>query len=1817
MDESNLYSNTENELISDESKSQLIQRVFENRIKSLLADKVENVFDDGGGVFEKKIYTPYEFIYELLPKVYGRPYVVSDDEEKQMQKDIDERIEALKIREQSVLLNAVANSIYDKSVSETDRIEIEIERRKIESDKIFISELELQAYLYVNDNLNREDYTKLNPINVEILVESGLLVADFYKDNNGTIQKKYVYKYDYISGNLYEKNTFLEQNKNDIIENGLITEEQFVKNKELLLKNRNKPIKITDKIESCLVISPYSKFAKSYILKREDFTESWMKQDENNLTSNFTAWIETEMDAKLLNDSPSRASIQQYFINYETIDKKASEDEKNNYADFREKSFRNGRIMMFNFLNSLTDIAKLQLVLAWNEKFNFYTEPQYHKFPVACSLNSVFKNGSPFTPNESQVQSMQFINRTGSGLIAYGVGVGKTASAIMNLSYLLGSNQVNKPIVVVPNAVYDKWKLEMFGGEEIVYEVRYLDNNFETLSTFDKLAKAKTFAKEVKGEIFKKSLVVEGHIPQWNKYVELYNLSEDYVKKIKNYSEENLEQMAKAETLTEFLSDIPENYDFGDDEISAELSALYYGWNRLVFNVNWDNYIFDLLTKFKQKNNIPNYDTLTDEQYEEFQATIKTTKKQVFEKEFKTYKKELPYILGVVKEFEDKTIFLATYEGVKHLGLSKLRNVGQISSENSKFVKIWSELSQGGLFQFADFSATSNLDAKLYKAVYGRINDIIDLGEFNFDGAIFDESHFVKNTYTDTLGEHKVTQQGYLSKSRVRRYNIGSKNPSSLALSGYFLSRYINKSTDDKNVIQLTATPFTNSPNEIYGMLALTNFGFLNKYKFKNLTDFYDIFMDVSYDLVFSAGGVERKEQLVGFQNLPALRNMIYAIMNYKSGEDANIKRPKKYLLPNSPLDERSILPETSEQNILFKKVKDYIRGNIDYAELCENNQQAVDIDEMSENELLAVVNELGTEQQQEDFNSLEFPLENEDDFFRLKKIVEKLLNQVRDTINEENLNESDKSKLRVQIGLNILKQITLSPYLSICAKESGIEPSPQQYVESSPKINYAVQCIKSIHDYEKFNNKELSGCIIYMNIGINVKNSRLNFQWSETGLEKIRSYLVNILGYSYDDISIVSGKVSKENREKEKNRFLKGRSIIMLGSSAISTGVDLQENSSTLFLCDFDWNPTTNEQVAGRIHRQGNRFANVRIVYPMIRNSFDPPVFQKLYEKTLRIKLLWDKDDTGAVLDTKEFDLGELRKRILDEPEDLARFEIEEKSVQLNSQINLRKNRIDELKTTKQLADFIEDNELLMRGALVVTNAYAQYKQHKKKIQELEQQINILTNEQIVSTDEKEKRELGADLVKLRNRLEQQKSQKAFEPLEYVQLGTDENKNELLDSINKITLNSNSDLSKLTTEDRRDIYANWLAQNFPRFHRRKYNLYVPEGDDTTYNYIDYDGDKPRVLNLALEFRDAIRKYNRIKVTLELLDIRLENIDDAVNQLQEQVNQLQAEKIMVENSFDSLIERYSIAKTERIYTQITLEEKVNEFAELNYLLEEQLSTFRIDLPKTVVSPVQILNIKPNVKDAEIVEGEIVRKQVKKASLRPKTPRIIGRLKKGLVVRTRTEKDGMFYENDLFYDRETNEYVKFTLILDADNNEVDEMEDVITEADAISFYESMQEFITNEFYEKGDVEEVDEEIEVPVSNDLFTINLPDGFYVKINPFYTATVRNLNSFKTYLEREDEIFGQEFGEIVYVDNTASKEWVASLNKLINDKKSKISQEDIEEITEVGGENDEKAFILENIAGLEIILEITEDEEERQTIMENINGLKILLEL
>jgi hypothetical protein len=55
------------------------------------------------------------------------------------------------------------------------------------------------------------------------------------------------------------------------------------------------------------------------------------------------------------------------------------------------------------------------------------------------------------------------------------------------------------------------------------------------------------------------------------------------------------------------------------------------------------------------------------------------------------------------------------------------------------------------------------------------------------------------------------------------------------------------------------------------------------------------------------------------------------------------------------------------------------------------------------------------------------------------------------------------------------------------------------------------------------------------MNIGVNVsfKKDGEKFKWQDGGFEKIKQYLINKMGYSADEISIVSGGLSSIEKER------------------------------------------------------------------------------------------------------------------------------------------------------------------------------------------------------------------------------------------------------------------------------------------------------------------------------------------------------------------------------------------------------------------------------------------------------------------------------------------------------------------------------------------------------------------------------------------------------------------------------------------------------------------------------------------------------------
>ena len=266
---------------------------------------------------------------------------------------------------------------------------------------------------------------------------------------------------------------------------------------------------------------------------------------------------------------------------------------------------------------------------------------------------------------------------------------------------------------------------------------------------------------------------------------------------------------------------------------------------------------------------------------------------------------------------------------------------------------------------------------------------------------------------------YQIRQGSGTTMREPRKYSFGANElPSTLGLTGYFLTRYIQNIKNGNNVLHLTATPFTNKPAEIYSMLSLTNRKMLMDSGFLYMEQFFDVFMDISFELIFGNTGVARKESLLGYRNLPQLRNLIYSMMDYKSGEDANIKRPEKLLFPSYESGRETTLPETPTQDELFKQIKNYQRGRIEYAELCADAVEELDVDELTEDELINYLAEKGTDAQKEKYDLLEKPL-NEDDFNALKGIVAKLYEK-SDDLNESEISDgSERDAFRVVKGRN------------------------------------------------------------------------------------------------------------------------------------------------------------------------------------------------------------------------------------------------------------------------------------------------------------------------------------------------------------------------------------------------------------------------------------------------------------------------------------------------------------------------------------------------------------------------------------------------------------------------------------------------------------------------------------------------------------------------------------------------------------------------------------------------------------------------------
>ena len=610
----------------------------------------------------------------------------------------------------------------------------------------------------------------------------------------------------------------------------------------------------------------------------------------------------------------------------------------------------------------------------------------------------------------------------------------------------------------------------------------------------------------------------------------------------------------------------------------------------------------------------------------------------------------------VKRPVEDGTITFLTYNGLLNMTMSEQL----MDSTLNMLIEKLDNGSTGRNAAEANQSIRTNYFEKLVKGV-------VNFDDMGFDMIVIDEAHRAKNLFTSV--KEKQDEKG---KRENKRYDMQSSDSSSTALKAFAFSRHIQKQNGGRNVVYLTATPFTNSPLEIYSVLAQVGMDNLEQRNMGNAPTFFENFVNETEEwAVEPTGGVKKKTVVKSFQNRMVLQSFIYGSIIFKTGEEANVPRPKKIVIPYQkdangvplPLEDQvlSFLPPSDLQKVWLAEITKFAES--------------------------------------EDPGTTRLGMEIPAVYY------------------EENGN----LPAHALYAINMAQAVTLSPYLlnvSTGKEQDSIDPitgkkkkgkrtgtryliaerpTAVQYVETSPKLMYVMQCIRSVKNWHEDRGEKVSGQVIYMNLGADY-------------FPKLEEYLVEKVGFKSSEVAIIAGTMKSDQKELIKAKFNAGDIKVLIGSASIREGIDLQKRSTVLYNCMLDWNPTDIVQLEGRIWRQNNIFSHVRISVPLIENSIDPFLFQLLEEKTSRINDIWSRANRSNVLNVDQFDPSDLKRGLMTNPLSIAKVARDEQLSRIVPELAVATGFLEDLQNAERTIERYDRTLQWLRGLMKRSEAILRY---------------------------------------------------------------------------------------------------------------------------------------------------------------------------------------------------------------------------------------------------------------------------------------------------------------------------------------------------------------------------------------------------------------------------------------------------------------------------------------------------------------------------
>lgn len=584
------------------------------------------------------------------------------------------------------------------------------------------------------------------------------------------------------------------------------------------------------------------------------------------------------------------------------------------------------------------------------------------------------------------------------------------------------------------------------------------------------------------------------------------------------------------------------------------------------------------------------------------------------------------------KRVGEGTITMLTFEGLEKIGF-------QQGAEKVLMEKIVAALSQSEGDREAalkEKAAEGWLDKALLNTEY-------NIEDFGFDAILVDECHNFRVLFTEVKGD--IDRDG--EREAKRFFATGGGVPSTRAIKLFMLNLYIQSHNNGRNTYGLSATPFTNRATEIYSILSLFDYDGLKEFEVNNLAQFCKTFIDETSEMAWTAQGkFDIKYVIRGYNNLPILQTILFRSINYKTGEEANIKRPQKIILPLRLDDKGLPLPP----NLV---IETKLPNTPDQAHWTKDSYLFAS-DEFSSSEI---------------YKTGLYP-------------------------------KNEKTKRpdgQVLVALNVARTASFTPYAISLRGDAQYDTrklTAEKVIKSSPKLEYTMGCIKSVRDWHIANGTAVSGQIIYSNVG--------------TGFFPfIKQYLVDEVGYQPNEVEILTGETATGKREKIKDGFQDNSIKIIIGSAAIQEGMDLQNHCSVIYDLHLDWNPTNLHQLFGRGWRFGNKFSHVRIVVPQVENTSDIFTWQKLSEKMSRLNSVWSRSGVTKMFEEKELNADEMKKALITEPSDLAKFEVEEMVAIIESQITTLEAEAAEVANAKTQKERIKSLENDLNNGLKVLENY------------------------------------------------------------------------------------------------------------------------------------------------------------------------------------------------------------------------------------------------------------------------------------------------------------------------------------------------------------------------------------------------------------------------------------------------------------------------------------------------------------------------------